>query len=989
MTESADTDARERVPSEREVLLRSGVKSALMALLLVIAIKGVMLAIEATTTIEIQTPLPATLLGVIIGTTYGLLSVGLVLIYRTSGIINFAHGQVGAFAAAVLGLMVTKGGWPYWIAFPIAMAAGGLAGAGAEVAVVRRLRNVPKVMSIVATLGVGQLLVLVGYLLTPQVTRGLDYPSPPGMPSWQFGPLRVSQAHGGMLVLAPLAVLTVAMFLRRSSVGVSMRAAAANPEAARMSGIFSGRMSSLAWGIAGALSTVSAVLTQPTQAFVDPNNFGPGLLLRAMAGAVLARMESLPRALMAGVGLGVVEQIISWNVSRSGIVEAALFAIILLALLFQRGLRSREQEQSQWAAVDVLRPLPTAVRSLPGVSMIPRLGLGLLLAAGCLLPLFMTNRNAVTMTAILGFTVIGLSVGILTGLAGQLTLGQFAVAAVGAVVSSWVARTSGNFGLAIVYAGVASAITSIILGAPALRLRSVMLTVTTLAFALMTPGFLLDAFIGDGQAPGRPVILGEPLDTALKYYWFALALTVVAVWVAANVRGSGFGRLMVAVRDNENAARAFAVPATAVKLRAFGLAGFLAGVGGALYGHGISSISPASFPVKASIDVVVMVVLGGVSMVTGPLLGALLVIGVPAFVPLDALGLAATSLGQLLLVLYLPSGLAGPVGQVRDRISWWIAGRHGITVESVEASSVNGQSDYAASPAAVGVVGGSNLSKTTPKGQQGTLALPLLVATGLRRAFGGVHAVRDVSLRVAREEIVGLIGPNGAGKTTTFELLGGFTKPDAGTVVFDGLDVTGTSPESRAKLGLIRSFQDAALFPSLTVQECIMVALERQRPTSMIWSLAGVKRVERARRVDAAELGHFLGLASYLDRRIDELSTGTRRIAELACLVALEPTMLLLDEPTSGIAQRESEGLGTLLLDLKREFRLTMLIIEHDIPLIMALSDRVVAMADGRVIARGLPGEVRNHPEVVRAYLGGSDVALERSTVAAATGGQS
>jgi ABC-type branched-subunit amino acid transport system ATPase component len=260
----------------------------------------------------------------------------------------------------------------------------------------------------------------------------------------------------------------------------------------------------------------------------------------------------------------------------------------------------------------------------------------------------------------------------------------------------------------------------------------------------------------------------------------------------------------------------------------------------------------------------------------------------------------------------------------------------------------------------------------------------LLDVQGLVKSFGGVRAVRGVSFDVRAGETLGLIGPNGAGKTTTFELLGGFTKADAGRVVLEGQDVTALGPEARGRLGLIRSFQDAALFPTLTVKETVRLALERQHPTSFLGSVLGLPAGERAKEALVDELLLFMGLDSYRSSQVQQLSTGTRRITEIACLVALRPTLLLLDEPSSGVAQRETEALGALLQDLKRELQLTLVVIEHDIPLIMGLSDRIVAMADGEVIAAGTPQQVRHDPAVVEAYLGGSIAAIERSDTAPA-----
>jgi ABC-type branched-subunit amino acid transport system ATPase component/ABC-type branched-subunit amino acid transport system permease subunit len=932
-----------------------------------------------TPVLAFEIPFPVIVLGTIIGMTYGLLSVGLVLIYRSNRIVNFAHGEVGAFAAAVFGVAVIRWHIPYYVALPLAMLLGGGVAALAEVAVVRRLRNAPKLMSIVATLGVGQFLVFFGAAVNSQASAGFTFPQPPFVPVFEIGALRVTPAYSGILFIAPWLVVALVVFLRKSSFGIGIRASAANPEAARMAGIFAGRMSSLAWALAGALSAFTAILVQPSRGFTSGESFGPSLLLRALAGAVIARMISLPVALAAGVGLGVIEQLLLWNYPRAGFVEVALFVIILGALLLQRQTAGRDEEKGSWAAVQAWRPVPDAFKQ---VFLVRHLALIVgLVAAGLslLLVTLVTNSDAIVLVSMMGFAIVGLSVGVITGLGGQLSLGQFALSAVGATVSYYVSSRTGSFPLAFLYAGLGAAATSVLIGLPALRLRGLMLTVTTLSFALVTPAWLLQQswMLGAGVDPGRPIVFGTPLDTGRDYYGVALVMTVIMVLLARNVRRAGFGRLLVAVRDNEDNARAFTVSARTVKLQAFALAGFIAGVGGAVYGHTFSRIGTTVFSTGASVDVVVMTVIGGISTLFGPLLGVLYVIGVPAFVPLDSAGIAATKLGFLLLVMYLPGGLAQVILPIRDRIvARLVRGR--VDVDAV-ADEEAPPAEEASIPIARRLAERTGASVSSNGHQVRVLQPTLLEAHDLTKRFGGVHAVDSVSFKVRDGETLGLIGPNGAGKTTTFELLGGFTKVDSGRVRFAGRDVTGLGPEARAKLGLIRSFQDAALFPTLTVKETVVLAHERVMPTSFLRSVAGLTGRDREKQRRAAEIVDLMGLGRYADAQIQELSTGTRRIAEIACLVALEPRLLLLDEPSSGIAQRETEALGTLLQDLKRELSLTLVVIEHDIPLIMSLADRIVVMDAGSVIATGPPEIIRTDPRVVEAYLGGSIEAIERS----------
>ena len=922
-----------------------------------------------------ELPLPVFVLGAIIGMIYGLLAVGLVLVYRTNRIINFAHGEVGAFGAAFFGTAVLRWHIPYYLAIPLAFAAAGAMAALAEVAVVRRLRNAPRIMSIVATLGVGQFLVFFSAAFNPTTSAGFSYPSPPGMPEFTLGALRLTQAYVGMLVFGPIVVAALVIFLRRSRFGLGIRASSANPEAARMAGIFAGRMSSLAWALAGVVSAFTAILVLPSRGFTAGESFGPSLLVRAMAGAVIARMNSLPAALAAGIGVGVVEQLLLWNYPRAGFVELALFVVILGALLVQRGVGGREEEKGSWAAVQGWRPLPEAVARLREVRIAPRvLGIAAIVVAA-LLPVVMSNSNSVIVAGIMSFSIVGLSVGVITGLGGQLSLGQFALGGIGAVISYQVSRRVGSFPLAFLYAGLGAAVVSLVIGVPALRIRGLLLTVSTLGFTLVMTTWLLQQpwALGDGVDPGRPIVFGRALDTGRSYYYFVLAVLVLMTLLARNVRRSGLGRLLVAVRDNEDNARAFTVPARAVKLQGFLVAGFLAGVGGAAYGHMLSRIGTATFPTGSNIDVVAMSVIGGMSLLVGPLIGAFYIIGVPAFLPLDSAGLAAQRLGWLILILYLPGGIAQGLEPLRARFVRWAARRNDVDLAAAE-ESADANRGAIETPAGLPAVV-APARRLRPNGSV------LLEGIDLYKRFGGVAAVNDVSLQVRAGEIVGLIGPNGAGKTTLFELLGGFTRPDRGRVVFDGEDVSDFGPEARARRGLIRSFQDAALFPTMTVLDAARLAFERTAPTSFFRSVLGFTGSDRDKDRMARELVGAMGLDAYRNKQIQELSTGTRRITEIACLLALRPTLLLLDEPSSGIAQRETEALGELLRDIKDELDLTMLVIEHDIPLIMGLSDRIVAMDAGVVIAEGAPEDVRTNPHVVTAYLGGTVAAIERSGV--------
>jgi len=249
--------------------------------------------------------------------------------------------------------------------------------------------------------------------------------------------------------------------------------------------------------------------------------------------------------------------------------------------------------------------------------------------------------------------------------------------------------------------------------------------------------------------------------------------------------------------------------------------------------------------------------------------------------------------------------------------------------------------------------------------------------------FGGVQAVDQASFTLHEGEVLGLIGPNGAGKTTIFDAISGFVRPERGRVIFAGQDVTGLSPDERARIGLGRSFQDARLFPSLTVVENIALALERhidvRDPLAAAVGMPAIRDAETEVAYKVHELVDLLGLGAFRNKFVSELSTGSRRIVDLAMAIAHQPTVLILDEPSSGIAQRETEALGPLLLRIKDEVRCALLVIEHDMPLITSISDRLLALELGRVIASGAPQDVIADPKVVASYLGTNEAAIARS----------
>ena len=260
---------------------------------------------------------------------------------------------------------------------------------------------------------------------------------------------------------------------------------------------------------------------------------------------------------------------------------------------------------------------------------------------------------------------------------------------------------------------------------------------------------------------------------------------------------------------------------------------------------------------------------------------------------------------------------------------------------------------------------------------------PVLSVEGLTRRFGGITAVDDVTFDLAPHQILGLIGPNGAGKTTIFDLISGLLPANGGRIFFRGVEITGWGPDKRATAGLGRSFQDARIFPSLTVAENVAIGLERHIETrdhlAALLNLPAIQDSELDVAYTVEDLIELMSLGAFRDKFVSELSTGSRRIVDLAMAIAHDPAVLLLDEPSSGIAQRETEALAPLLKRIQAETGCAMLIIEHDMPLITGVSDEIVALDLGRVLVRGTPEQVTSDPAVITSYLGGDISVIERS----------
>ena len=938
--------------------------------------------------------------GVVNGLVTGLVAMGIVLIYRSTRVINFAVGNMGIISASMMALLVLNYGWGFWLALALSLLLGVLFAAAVELTVIRRLFTSPRVIVLVATVGIAQLAQLVVSQLPDIEAAGNKYPVVVGT-IWKdvwFTEIRVRGPQLTILVAVPLLALLLGWLLNRTAFGKSVAASANNPDLSRLSGINPKRVSTFVWVMAGLLASVSMILLSGSSGQVAGlSNLGPLTLGKAMVAAVLASMVSFPRAILAGALIGVSEALLRFNFfSEVGLIDFLIFLAVLAAVYFQ----SRSQgETGVFSFSPKVRPIPERLRQVWWLRHLSRIALGALTILGIVLVQLpgianLPSRQLLYAT-VLCFAVSGVSVTIITGWAGQLSLAQMTFAGMGALFAASLKRglsmdftvgtgflpgdalsydffdirfeTSGiPFMVAIPLAALFSALVAAVVGVGSLRVRGLYLAVTTFVFALAAQQYIYRRpFFTGGNSSSvsfrRGELFGLELRSQKVYYYVCLAFLVIVVIIVSRLRRSGIGRTIIAVRDNIDSASGYTVGPARSKLSSFALAGGIAGLGGALLAGLVQNvpISERFFQVGDSLQLIGMVVIGGLGSSVGAVLGAIWVYGLPnLFNNVETVALFSSSIGLLLVLMYFPGGLV-QIGYSARNALIGLAERRlrpdpgGKTVQTAP------------------------ISLTRPDDPRPATD-PMLAGRDISVRFGGVEAVSKATVLVHPDEIAGLIGTNGAGKSTFMNAVGGYA-PSTGRVELLGSDITRMSAPQRARAGLGRTFQTAALFPELTVRETVQVALEARGRTPLVSTALHLPHsfaLERRRRSEADELIDFLGLGRYADAYISDLSTGTRRIVEITGLTALGARVLCLDEPTAGVAQRETEAFGPLIVNIRRELGAAMLIIEHDMPLIMSISDRVYCLEAGKVIAEGSPSEVRNDPLVIASYLGTDERAI-------------
>ena len=644
-------------------------------------------------------PIGVYLNGAIVGSLYGLVAVGLILVYRANRIINFAQASVGAVPAVAGILLVVQRDVSYFLVVPLVLAGSLLMGALVEIVFIRRFVNAPRLILTLATIGIAQFLgffedilpTWIGGVRRPRV----DLETPFTSTASTIGGVRFTLDHLVTVVVVIALTIALALFFRFTRTGMAVRAAAENAERAALLGVPVRRIATVVWMIAALLSAVGVFQRTAVTGTLPAGLAGTTTLLFGLVPAVVARMERIPVALAAGIAMGIIDQAVFYTTRNATLAGALVLPLLLLALLVQRTTLSRAEDTgvATWRQVKEFRPVPRELERLAQVRAGQWLLRGVVVLLVVAFPYLAGPGRQDIASLLIVYAIVGVSLVILTGWGGQISLGHFAFAGIGAAVAGGlVANHDIHFLLALTAAGLVGAAISVVIGIPAVRLPGLFLAATTLAFAANTQYFFLQRQYFAWLLPDpanyveRPVLFGRiDLRSDRAFYFACVAVLVLAVAVARSVRSQRSGRIMIAVRDNARAAQSYGINPMRTRLAAFAFSGFFAALAGALYAHVQGVVDPAVFTPDRSLQLFSMAVIGGLTSVGGAFAGAVYIVGFQYFLP--DYSLLGSGLGMLVLLLFFPGGLSEIGFTLRDAFLRRLAASKGLHVPSLLADS--------------------------------------------------------------------------------------------------------------------------------------------------------------------------------------------------------------------------------------------------------------------------------------------------------------
>jgi ABC-type branched-subunit amino acid transport system ATPase component/ABC-type branched-subunit amino acid transport system permease subunit len=952
------------------------------------ALVSVVVVLVLTAIVPHEVPLGTVLYGVIYGSLNGLLAIGLVLTYRLTRAINFAYGAMGGVAATAGACLFLGHGWPWPLAVLVALVIGAVVGGGVGLVVNWRFATAPRMMLTVATIGLAQLLGGIAFL-EPRWLKGptliTSFRTDLSGLHFEVNPVVFTGNDVVVLIAVPLVVAAVSWFLLGTDAGRAVRAIADNADRVRLLGIPARRLLLLVWVMSGVIAAAAVMLQAPSAGIPIDVAAGPEILLIPLVAAVIARMESLWIAFLAAIGLGVIEEVVRLNVAKQSIETPIFLVIILAALLLQHRARSRAEvaDDSSWAQSGSSASVPKVLRALPEVRLLTGAGAVVLAVVALTLPKLLNPSNLDEVSVAIVFGLGALSLVVLSGWGGTISLGQQALVGVGAVAAgNLIMHTNADLFLSLAAAAIAGALVAVVLGLPALRVKGMYLAVTTMAFAVAANDFFFNPSNFPHQLPSdvvRPMLWKRfSLSHESDLYFLCLGVLVFMVVLITGIRKARSGRAVIATRDNLRAAEAAGVPSTRVRLGAFAIAGMIAGVAGGLYVVILGSVGYQTFPPSDSILVFSMAVIGGLGSIPGALCGVALIEYLGIAFPNEQLLLSG--IGMLVVLMLFPTGLAGAFERLRELVLVRIARRRGIDT-SVWSGGVSEPADPVAQPVTdavtqPGPVTSAAAVRSPPTvGRNGTSGDAtdaaavaannhtdiLLRCQEVNAAYGSMQVLFGIDLTVRRGEMVALLGTNGAGKSSLLKTITGLLPASSGSVVLNGEVITADSTESIARRGLTMMPGGRGVFPSLTVSENLRVAS---------WPIRRDRAQGEAARERAIAL--FPVLADRHNVAAGNLSGGEQQMLSLAMAFLVRPELLCIDELSLGLAPTVVARLIEAVKEIHRQGT-TVLIVEQSVNVALLVAEKATFLEKGTVRFSGMSSDLLDRPDLLRAVFIGGD----------------
>ncbi len=879
--------------------------------------------------------------GIVLGLLNALVALGLALIWRSNRILNFAQADIGTLPAALGVAFCVFWSWNWFAGLAIGLAAAVIVGALTEIIVIRRFRNAPRLTLTVATIGISQFCILLA-LLVPQLwgETVLASPNESGYAFPWKTTITIGQQvfHSDDLVAAALSIvclLAVGWFLKSSDTGIAVRAAAERSTRAELLGIPVLKMELITWVVASVLSFLGVFLQGAILGFPLNISIGIVTLVTALAALALGGFDRIGPILVSAVALGILLQGVRWhNTVHPSFVYAILGAVIAVAMLARRRVHRRQDRDpvSSWLASLEPRPMPASLGFKPFALA---LGAGVFVLA-VLLPIGLGDAQRFALATMLGFGIVAVSIAVLTGWAGQITLGQMGFAALGASLGAACTITWNldvTLGLLIVL--VAGAIAGVIVGLPSLRFTGLLPAAVTLAFALAASGYLFDpnqfTWIPTDNVVPQKLLGVWNVSGSLGSYEFALVVTALCVIGLLGIRSSSVGRAIRGLRDNDLAAQSYAISPAHAKLTAYGISGSLAAVGGFVLVHVAQHYDTATFAPAESLTIFTASVVGGVGSLLGVLLGAGYLNG-SRWLLSGYWQLLPTAVGVLVVLWLFPGGFSSLLYKLRDRFATRRAEAMGV-----ELLGPATEKPWIETP-------------ISPVDDAGAL----LSVRDVRVAYGGVDILFGVDLTVRPGEVLALLGTNGAGKSTLLRAISGVTPMRSGEVHFGGDDITRLPSTQIAQRGLAQMPGGQAVFESLTVAENLRMAG---------WMIRSEAQELEAR------IEHALNRFEVLSQRIHEpaanLSGGQQQLLGMAMALLSKPKLVMIDELTLGLSPLAASDIIAHVRELQAQGT-TIVIVDQSVDVALRVADRAYFLERGTLRFEGSANDLAKREDLLR-----------------------